>query len=89
MSVIKEKVTVNLIYGLNARPAYIFSEEASKYISNIFIARNGNTVDAKSILGVMSLSIPKNEVIELTVDGDDAEKAFKAVSEILNSESVI
>lgn len=72
---IERSVKVELETGLQARPAAQFVQEANRYSANIFLDKDGKKVNAKSIMGLMSLAITKGEDIVLIGDGADEEMA--------------
>lgn len=61
--------------GMHARPAGRLVEEAQKYQSAITLDDNGTTADAKRIFAVMALGAKQGDVIDVTVDGPDQDKA--------------
>ncbi|MCX8647952.1 MULTISPECIES: HPr family phosphocarrier protein [Bifidobacterium] len=61
--------------GMHARPAGRLVEEAQKYRSSIILDDNGTTADAKRIFAVMALGAKQGDVIDVTVDGPDQDKA--------------
>jgi phosphocarrier protein HPr len=76
--------------GLHARPAALFVKEALKFESNVRL-RNLTTggeewEDAKSILGVLSLGVNKDHVIEVRAEGPDEEEAIAALSKLVRSD---
>ena len=71
--------------GLHARPASLFVQTASKYDADISIAYDGKTINAKSILGVLSLGVGKNAHITISAEGDDEEDALEALSNLIES----
>ena len=77
---IKERVCVGLKNGLEARPAALFVQIASKFESHIAVVVDEKNVNAKSIMGMMSLGTIKGAEIELVVDGfdDDGKKVIMA-----------
>ena len=79
----KEFIIKNEI-GLHARPAALFVQVANKFISDIMIKKEGRTINAKSIMGVMAMGISKGETIEIIVDGADEENAIQAIEELIN-----
>jgi len=84
---IKEK-TVKVVNetGLHARPASEFVQMASKYEADTEIVFNGKTVNAKSIMGVMSLGIGQGSQIKIQADGIDSEKAVLELAEFIEVE---
>lgn len=69
--------------GLHARPAALFVQTASKYVSEITLQSAGNTVNAKSILSVLTLGAGQGSVITVSAEGADAEQALKALEELV------
>ena len=81
---IKEAVVNNQV-GLHARPATFFIQKANEFKSSIWVEKDERRVNAKSLLGVLSLGIVKGDVITLASDGDD-EEAVNALAELINSD---
>lgn len=71
--------------GLNARMASEIVALSGSFTSNIKLTLNNITVDFKSIMGVMSLNIQKGELINLSFDGVDEEKALYEIDLLINS----
>lgn len=78
-------VTVENKTGLHARPASMFIKEARNYTSDISIIKDEQQVDAKNILGVLSLGITKGTTILLKAEGEDEEKAIGALKSLIES----
>lgn len=70
---------VKLESGLQARPAAQFVQEANRYSSHLFLEKDGKKVNAKSIMGLMSLAITKGEDIKLIADGADEDSAIESL----------
>ncbi len=85
---LKETIVVGLKSGLEARPAALFVQIASKYESHISILLTDKQVNAKSIMGMMSLGAIKGQEITLLVDGEDEEEAMKALTNFITAEEV-
>ena len=85
MKGIIKKITLRNPEGLHARPASLFVETAKKFRSEIRVEKDGREVDAKSILGILSLGAECGSVITIKVDGEDAEEALKALVELVES----
>lgn len=79
-------VTVNLKAGLQARPAALFVQEANKFSSEVLLEKDGKSVNAKSIMGVMSLVIPRGAVISLRANGSDGEQAVERLAAMVSAE---
>ena len=65
--------------GIHARPAGVLVKEAAKYPCNVTIAKDGREVDAKRIMGVMSLGVKCGQEITMKTDGDEEEAAAGAL----------
>jgi len=87
INVSKLEATVKLTnkVGLHARPAVLFVETAKRFKSDIRVEKDGKEVDAKSILGVLSLGAEYGSVITIRVNGEDAKEALKALVELVES----
>jgi phosphotransferase system HPr (HPr) family protein len=84
---IEKQITVNLENGLQARIATEFVQKTSFYNSEIQIVKNRMSVDAKSIMGVMSLAVSRGEKLTLIVDGNDEHEAVRTLEDFLLSSS--
>ncbi|OZU88756.1 phosphocarrier protein Chr [Virgibacillus indicus] len=73
---VEKSVKVELDTGLQARPAALFVQEANRYSAHLFLEKEGKRVNAKSIMGLMSLAITRGEVITLIAEGSDEEIAL-------------
>jgi phosphocarrier protein HPr len=71
--------------GLHARPAALLVQEAGKYESQVQLVKAGKQVDAKSLLGVMSLSVRKGDEITIRAEGNDAEAAVNGLRSLIES----
>jgi len=76
----QQDVTVNLKTGLQARPAALFVQEATRYQSDVFIEKDGKKVNAKSIMGLMSLALGSGSTFTLITDGNDEETALQSLA---------
>lgn len=82
---IRKEMVINNESGLHARPATLFVRLASQYKSSILVEKDNNVYNAKSIISVLSGGIGKGSQITLVIDGEDEERAAKAITELLNS----
>ncbi|KIL46507.1 phosphate ABC transporter permease [Jeotgalibacillus alimentarius] len=80
-------VTVKLKSGLQARPASIFVQEATKFQAEVFIEKDNKKVNAKSIMGLMSLALGTGETFTLITDGNDEEAAMQTLAEYVEKEN--
>ncbi len=78
-------VTVNNQVGLHARPATFFIQKANEFRSSIWIEKDERRVNAKSLLGVLSLGIIKGTSMDIAADGPDEQEAVEALEELINT----
>ncbi|TYP56709.1 HPr family phosphocarrier protein [Thermosediminibacter litoriperuensis] len=71
--------------GLHARPAAMFVQTANKFKSEIFLEKEGKRVNAKSIMGVMSLAVSQGTTVTISAQGDDEKEAVEALVELIES----
>ena len=83
---ISKEVTINNQVGLHARPATFFIQKANEFKSSIWVEKEERRVNAKSLLGVLSLGIVKGTVITLIADGADEEEAINTLSQLIDSD---
>ncbi|MBA9026426.1 phosphocarrier protein HPr [Peribacillus huizhouensis] len=67
--------------GIHARPATTIVQAASPFAAAVNLEYNGKSVNLKSIMGVMSLGIPKDATIKITAEGADEGEALAAIEE--------
>ena len=79
-----QNVTINNEVGLHARPATFFIQKANEFKSGIWVEKEERRVNAKSLLGVLSLGITKGTTITLLADGSDEKEAVAALSELVS-----
>ena len=83
---ISRKVTIQNSVGLHARPATFFIQKANSYKSSIWVEKEDCRVNAKSLLGVLSLGIVKGTTINLIADGSDEADAIDGLVKLVDSE---
>lgn len=71
--------------GLHARPASLLVQKTSSFKSSIKLIKDGREIDAKSLLGVMSLAVKGNDSVTIRAEGEDEAAAVEAVVEFLES----
>ena len=79
-----KEVTVENQVGLHARPATFFIQKANEFKSSIWVEKEERRVNAKSLLGVLSLGIVGGTTITLIADGSDEKEAVEALAELIN-----
>lgn len=80
---ISKEITIELESGLEARPIAMLVQVASQYQSSIHVCSAEKTINAKSIMGMMSLSLPSGEKLVVTADGADEEQAIEGIEKYL------
>ena len=83
---ITKEVVINNQVGLYARSATFFIQKANEFRSSIWIEKDDRRVNAKSLLGVLSLGIVKGTAINIIADGADENEAIKTLSELIDSD---
>lgn len=82
----EKKIMVKIASGLEARPVALFVQVASQFQSSIYVALQNKKVNAKSIMGMMSLGVLEGENIILTAEGPDEVEAIDKLEEYLTNE---
>ncbi|MEY8337028.1 HPr family phosphocarrier protein [Lachnospiraceae bacterium 62-35] len=82
---VKKTITIELTSGLEARPVAMLVQIASQYESSIYLENGSCRVNAKSIMGMMTLGLNKGEQVVVTVDGQDEEAAITDIQKYLGS----
>ncbi len=80
------EVTINNQVGLHARPATFFIQKANEFKSSIWIEKDDRKVNAKSLLGVLSLGIVKGTSVTLVADGSDEKEALNTLATLIASD---
>ena len=81
---VSKEVVISNQVGLHARPATFFIQKANEYKCSIWVEKDERRVNAKSLLGVLSLGITKGTAITLLADGSDEKEAVAALSELVS-----
>ena len=79
------EITVKNEVGLHARPATYFIHKANEFKSGIWVEKEERRVNAKSLLGVLSLGIMKGTTVTLIADGSDEKEAVDALAELIEN----
>jgi catabolite repression HPr-like protein len=85
-TVVEKKIEVKLKTGLQARPAALFVQEANRFNADVFLEKDGKKVNAKSIMGLMSLAISSGASVTISADGNDEETAVNALADFIQKE---
>ena len=87
MSATKVSKTVTVVnkLGIHARPSAVFAKTANKFKSDVFVEKDGETINAKSIMGLMMLAAGPGSKLLIIANGPDATEAVKAIEELIAS----
>lgn len=88
MPYLSEEVTIKNSQGLHARPAALFVQAASRYNSSVTIEKDGEKVNGKSIMGILTLGVQPGATIRLEVEGDDANEVFAELKKLLEKDVI-
>lgn len=80
----KKNIQIKLESGLEARPVALLVQEASKYESIIYVQSGDKKVNAKSIMGMMSLGLDNGEQLEVSAEGPDEQLAVDNIEKFLS-----
>ncbi|MBQ3103081.1 MAG: HPr family phosphocarrier protein [Oscillospiraceae bacterium] len=80
-----QEITVNNEVGLHARAATFFIQKANEFKCGIWVEKDERRVNAKSLLGVLSLGIAQGSVITVIADGSDEKQAVAALQELADN----
>ncbi|MFP3323825.1 HPr family phosphocarrier protein [Planococcus sp. SIMBA_160] len=84
---VEKQVEVQLKSGLQARQAALFVQEANRYSSDVYLEKGNKKVNAKSIMGIMSLAVSKGTNVTISADGADEEAAVDALAQLIDKEA--
>lgn len=79
-------ITIQNSVGLHARPATYFIQKANSYQCSIWVEKDDRRVNAKSLLGILSLGIVKGVTVTLLADGADENEALEGLAALIDSE---
>ncbi len=82
---VEQQFTIINELGMHARAATRFVQVANRYHADVDVEKDGQTVNGKSIMGVLMLVAAQGSVIRVRARGDDAEEAMAALAELINS----
>ena len=83
---ITKKIKIQIKSGLEARPVAVLVQVASQYSSSIYVEVEDKKVNAKSIMGMMTLGLDAGEEITLSANGDDEEAAMAGIEQYLSNQ---
>lgn len=79
----EKTITIKSTEGLHAQLAYKLVQISNRYDVDVHLAYEHVTIDAKSILGLMSLAVPYGKNVKVVADGEDADKAIQEIEKLL------
>jgi phosphocarrier protein len=82
---VKKKIVIINKLGLHARAAVKFMNLANRFVSSVRIEKDGNEIDGKSILGILTLAAVQGSVITLKISGSDEEQALRALEKLIEN----
>ena len=82
---LKQRIVIENKVGLHARPASLLVSTVNRFKSSVSVKKDGTIVNAKSILGILSLGAEQGTELEIIVDGEDEENAIQAISNLIQN----
>jgi phosphocarrier protein len=82
---VKKKIVIINKLGLHARAAVKFMNLANRFASSVRIEKDGNEIDGKSILGILTLAAVQGSVITLKISGPDEDQALEALETLIKN----
>ena len=83
MGKVVKKLVIKNKLGLHARAAALLVQTVNRFSAEVKIAKDGQVVDGRSILGVLTLAATRGSKIQVEADGEDAEEAMRAVEKLV------
>ena len=83
---ITKNMKIEISTGLEARPVAVFVQVASQFESSIYVEVGNKKVNAKSIMGMMSLGLDNGEELVVTADGEDEQVAVEGIEKFLSGQ---
>ena len=83
---LKKTITIGLSSGLEARPVAMLVQIASQFDSSVYVEVKNKKVNAKSIMGMMTLGVPAGGKVNVVAEGNDETKAIEHIGKYLNNE---
>lgn len=81
----EKSFTIKNLLGMHARAAAAFVKTANRFQSDVFISKDRQTVNGKSIMGVLMLAAAKGSRVIVRAEGEDAEEAMQALTELIEN----
>jgi phosphocarrier protein len=81
----EQLVTIQNRAGVHARPAALIVQTASKFKSHIYLEKDSERINGKSIMGILAMGASFNTVLKIIADGEDEQEAVTALQNLINS----
>jgi len=85
--IIKRRIKIKNAQGLHARPASVFVKIANKFEAEVTVKKGGESVNGKSIMGLMTLAANQGSTLEIEASGPDADKAMEELERFLTNDT--
>jgi len=85
VEMIEQTITITNRAGIHARPAAMIVQTANKYKSRIFLEKDSAKINAKSIMGIITLGAGFNSSIKIIAEGDDESEAVQAIAQLFEN----
>ena len=85
MSKVVKRIEIKNKLGLHARAAALLVQTVNKFSSQVSLSKDGQTVDARSIMGVLTLAAAQGTKIQVEATGEDAERTVKAIERLVEN----
>ena len=85
--IIKRRIKIKNPQGLHARPASVFVKIANKFEAEVTVKKGGESVNGKSIMGLMTLAANQGSTLDIETSGPDADKAMEELERFLTNDS--
>jgi phosphotransferase system HPr (HPr) family protein len=85
MSKVVKKIEIKNKLGVHARAAALLVQTANKFSAQVILSKDGQSTDARSIMGVLTLAAAQGSKIQVEATGDDAERAVKAIEKLIDN----
>lgn len=85
MNKIVKKLEIKNKLGLHARAAALLVQTVNRFAAQVSVSKDGETADGRSIMGVLTLAATQGSKIQVEANGEDAEKAVKAIEKLIDA----
>jgi phosphocarrier protein HPr len=82
--IVEKLLTIKNEFGIHARSAAMIVRAVEHCRSNVFLERDGTRVDAKSLLDILTLACPKDSLVVVSADGDDAQEVVERIARLVD-----